>query len=1635
MNRNLRDNLNQINGRFALIVVLLFCVLGAKGQDYTGIYYIANAIWNGSNTGSEYYWYNVNTPEYNWYLVPGADSHLSHYSDAYFNDQYSNTNCGDAADYTGSNYGDPEKPFLTTYRTNRDRNSIWIVKKTGDYYYIIHALTGKYIKYERTYKSFATRKTMHLEDVEGGNPGDVFKYEITENSNSAQSITGFNIRVKNLTSGDRYFNPAGDNWPRYYGTQDGNKKPYSSGMVGIYKSEDNASPLTKGSLWPYEDASATLTPIVTDNGDRTVTISMPTGYEVYDVYYTTDGSTPDASSAHATGSVTISDLPADYYGWIKAKAGRFDVLTTTTDSLYVDFNTIAQPTMSISGCDNSITLSCTSPETSIYYTLDGSEPTEFSTLYTEPFYAADGITVKSIAYRYTNHSAVATQNVVYTHTALPTITFSLTTLTCILACPDNDATIFYTYTTDNTEPSDPNPDPNPNDPSQAYNDPIDIPQNVTFRIKVIAKNSNLLASCVVENSITLDNVVNDLTSLQNITGSNHYLVVRDIDASGLQNSIAGFSGTLESLVKEDGTFYTISGLSKPLFASTDGATIRNLTFDNVNITSGTNVGTLVAEADGATRIYNVGVLGGSVSGSNNVGGLVGLIKENSSVRVVNCYSYADVSRGDYAAGIVGKNEGTVSDDGTVGNVRIALCMMYGDVTDASNISPVYGGNHVDNKMNYLEYNYWRYRAELPYTVLNDQLPVENDDYLTRFPFFRHILNSHRELAAYFLFGGVSCHDMSEITQDDFDEIGHWAVKKDVAPYPIIEPWPTNTTTTPTYEHNNLPSTTENYAGKLLTEMGTDGYLRVKVVIDGTTITNNLRLPITDMDTLGYDFTWGKVVLPFANEFSGWTYDYSKICTGWKITDVSPAGQEVFEHYNVSNRKCTTKDLFETTGFIFAQGGNYIVPYGVTGIEITANFATAYYLRDEGYEIAYEKDGVSAPPNSSGPSGYTTRTALAGNTPTTYHGRPVYNTLAAALDAMDNKSTTHDQAIVLVGNYHLDDFNLTVSNRCKKGYTFMSIDADNNQEPDYAIYSNNTMNRPAIPPTRYDFVAFIPMGMSSHVTGALFYPNTPIWKPRGWFEITETGLMFANQFEIESNNFNDQNSINNRCIINGGYFTQMVRGKDAGCERLSYYQIGGKAYIKEFYPGSHSASVTKAKLVPVNVTGGEIEQCFMTGYGKNKTTNVPGIAYGPDIYFWCAGGRIHKFLGAYMEPPVESSSNAYNNPGTVNMTAKIDHARIYRFFGGGTTSNARITGNIKVTIDNSFVDFYCGGPEFGDMVTGENGKTVETTANNTTFREYYGAGYGGTAITYTNDEDDTKALSNGYTYPLGFFTSHYGASRLQYKPGYGIGNCYKYEFIMHSRGHQSVARFYTGYAMFSLAKTGNVTNTLTNCTVLGSFYGGGCQGTVDGTVTSTLTGCTIHESAFGGGFKAESNEVKVYTTTYPNPRSSYIAPIGIFSDFGPIPPPETYTWEQGYETTQNTVSGTTLYTSEDITMSNLGNVNGAITITLDGHTVVRENVFGGGNESKSLNDATVIIKGNSVIGTEGEASTGNVYGGGNKASVGVVTSGTPGNTTVKLQEGARVLGNVYGGGNEGPVGGDSKVIIQNESGTTTEPTEP
>ena len=380
-------NMNVIREHLRKLLFFIILTLGTTavwGQDYSGVYYIANKIWNGSNTSSPYYYYSSSTPEYNWYLVPAKDPQLTHKSDAYFNAQYVNTD-SKAVDYTGDNYGDPEKPFLTTYRTNRDNNSIWILKKTGNYYYIIHGLTGKYVKYEPPYKSFPLRKTMHLEAVDSESPDNAFQFSIT--TNTSNGITGLNIAPRNKTG--NYFNPAGDNWERYYGTNGGNKTPYSQGLVGLYSSD-----LDKGGSWPKENA-AFAAPTINDNAYPTITVTdsneLPSGYHFRYTFGDGTQSDPTAESAILEGgSFTVTSS-----GTLKVVIERYGIILTRVASKELG---PAKPTFNVSN-DGSVSISATGG--TIYYTLDGNTPTTSSTPYNSSISASDiasaeGMAIKAI---------------------------------------------------------------------------------------------------------------------------------------------------------------------------------------------------------------------------------------------------------------------------------------------------------------------------------------------------------------------------------------------------------------------------------------------------------------------------------------------------------------------------------------------------------------------------------------------------------------------------------------------------------------------------------------------------------------------------------------------------------------------------------------------------------------------------------------------------------------------------------------------------------------------------------------------------------------------------------------------------------------------------------------------------------------------------------------------------------------------------------------------------------------------------------------------------------------------------------------------------------------------------------------
>ena len=205
-----------------------------------------------------------------------------------------------------------------------------------------------------------------------------------------------------------------------------------------------------------------------------------------------------------------------------------------------------------------------------------------------------------------------------------------------------------------------------------------------------------------------------------------------------------------------------------------------------------------------------------------------------------------------------------------------------------------------------------------------------------------------------------------------------------------------------------------------------------------------------------------------------------------------------------------------------------------------------------------------------------------------------------------------------------------------------------------------------------------------------------------------------------------------------------------------------------------------------------------------------------------------------------------------------------------------------------------------------------------------------------------------------------------------------------------ARIFVEYVKFSLATCRNVTSTLTGCTILNDYYGGGSLGKVSGHVTSTLDSCTVYGNVYGAGFSASLPTVEVDSIGF-RVEPYYYENLGTYRT-GVKGQTTTYTWEEGNSISVDN-SSHILYTTEDL--DSLGTVTGNVTLTLKGNTVV------GTLEGSAL-----------------KAGTGSVYGGGAESAV-------TGNTSVILEGHIHILGDVFGGGDEGEVDGNSQVILKDD----------
>ena len=1143
----------------------------------------------------------------------------------------------------------------------------------------------------------------------------------------------------------------------------------------------------------------------------------------------------------------------------------------------------------------------------------------------------------------------------------------------------------------------------------------------------------------------------------------------DSRTNGIGTSDIPFKGVL------DGNFVEFSLGSNPLFEKVDGAIIKNVFISSASVSTEGATGAICCTATGATRIYNCGILDGTVGSTGNAtdnpktanccGGLVGLLDGTS--RVINCYSFATITGGNRVGGIVGYNNGTKNASSIT--TMVMNCMFYGNITDGNKVSPVYGGNTIANTganglntYTYYAYNKLHSEDSKAIDFFNCSLAAKEEN-LTRFEYYRQLLNGNRKLAALY-----ALNDATK-GEGENNEMAKWVLDRDIAPYPILKKQgkypslinydPERTYDTESGRMISRPSYSEDNRNK----GGTMGTL--KIIINnvgsnapttGASIVNSELTPVrTDKDYDDYNFNYDKVQLPYYNDVGTGNYTQNKVVTGWKITDVTiGSGDDVAEKgtftpsdtwngYNFADRKTYAKDIYSSTNpRVFSQGAYFDVPYGATSITIEPYWGTAAYICDPNYDVvvAFNND------NNSGTNVDVLSAGTQGNS-VLADGQPIYNVLESGKTIFDNietalgtlsGSTVYDNALVLVGNLHL--WNVPSGNSTP--FTIMSVDLDKDNEPDYSLIYTH-YNRTAVSPIRFDFLNVPGMAMTQKpsTAGTDKLRNVPIFRPKGWFEVTNTCLISFSQLEYENpSGFTKSDA---PVILLGGEYEQFVSTQNSAPTHTQYIHVGSNAYFKDFSNGTHSDGWSATKHIPISATGGDYDTFYLSGAYRPDA----GVPEDDDAEGYISGGRFGEVAGAGQQQ-IDG-----------NVRWQIYDADIRDFYGGGVNDEKPITGNIIVDIFNSHVTTYCGGPKFGNMqkegstritwATNKEGtrtsyrdkdirenRTVTTNAYGCTFNEYFGAGYGG--ISYvrkrTQDASTTTQWSTwetNYTNNKGKYfdgtTTHIGDGTAGSKGGPGVAVDFDYEFFVWSTG-KSGGRFYNKYASLSLATTNNVESNLYGCNITNNFYGGGHLGKVDGTITSNLNGCTVGGNVFGAGYSADKPTVPytdggfttnpsivedifnygAKTTDIKNLELKQVATTALVDNQPAI---------ELYGTTK-TINGVTIHGSinTDVELDKLGVVAGIVTLNMNDYTVgsttkkttITGNVFGGGESSAATNNVFVNISDNSTVT--------NVYGGGDQGDVG-------GNTTVTLKDNVEVNGNVFGGGNEAPVSGSATVNIE------------
>ena len=1390
-----------------------------------------------------------------------------------------------------------------------------------------------------------------------------------------------------------------------------------------------------------------------------------------------------------------------------AKPNPIGLWNNTGSSQWTLVTVPAKPIITV----NDINVTISSDLDKVYYTIDGTTPTSSSrqgksvTLAYGPSYIVKAVCIYHDGISGADWtSEIATSNQIKVDLLNPIITRSGSDV-IINNSQSSGVTFRYTFSNDGSFPA----DPVPGGAGDDYTSALPLTANARNVFKAIAYNvvgEATYTSDIITFVVDLRSAIT-ISSLDEITNSSgSYKFGTGFSATGtpkeggveIGTSTNPFRGTI------DGNLVEFELSSSPLFDYVQDATIKNVIISKATISTSGNAGAIANNALGVTRIYNCGVLAtgsnvgsdkdgyteittcsSTISGSGYVGGIVGLL--DGSSRVINCFSYANITGGSYVGGIVGYNN--VAYNATGYKTMVMNCMFYGDITGGNSKAPIYNGKIITNDGDADGVNNFNYFWAGASYVQNKEIDTEKYNcalsaetrYLQRFEFFRHLLNSNRELAAWWATGNAA----------NKDEMMKWVMEPSqigtATPYPILKA-PDRYPSVVNIDVNH----SETYKGRDLT-VGPKMSTTLSVNIQNSTTdavfgaptganitTPSLSLNIMGKDPNHFNFNYYKVQLPYYNDVGTKNYTDNKVVTGWKIVSISggtteystdndnndatPADAEAEANangditlttpYNFADRLCTDKDLYSVSGRVFSQGAYWDVPEGVTAITIEPYWGRAVYLSDAYWDVTYKNSSTDA---MDGAANVTTvgggiryengkKYNLATHSRDDTNGQIVYTSMSNAIastalysgiaEATRNNHSVYDYAVVLVGNYHIN-YKGSIESSNSKPYTVTSIDLDGDNEPDYS-YILRFNGRLRVHPVRIDFLNAIGLGMAQKSTGGTGTYNFGIMQPKGWFESTNTSLFRMTQFEYDRSG-----RVNSPMILQGGVIEQWVTvggAEDTNQEgkTVSYYHVGGNVWFKEFHIGVHQDKNTYdaknnpnpdqfvSPHPPISVTGGDFDEFYLTGL-----YNTPNNTYYDNAECYINGGRFGKVAGTGMQGLGKAGGAGVTGGPTEtgNIIWQIDNADIDEFYAGGINAAHIAEGNIYTVIKNSRVDQFCGGPKFGNM---NSNKVVVTNAENCTFRTFFGAGYGGNSYNrrYPKNKDNIINLTGNDSWNS--WLSGNDGLKYRYDSDYGgVETRIDYQFIPRSNNTANVARLFVDYVSFSLATTHNVTSKLKGCTIKK-----GKLGRLDIKDDDQRLGNYYGGGSLGkveGPVKSTLTNCTVEGNVFGAGYSATLPTVNVMKN--------SFKKQPEYDQNLGAYLKAELPETEAVYnwsyKETVNSTETAIeTIGSEHYLYTSEDIRAENHKLGSVSGAvtlTITTLGNgktSTIGTSGDTTSGNVYGGGDESYVS--NADTPSNayTVVNIAGNTEVFGNVFGGGNNGEVSGSATVNIVQTLPTTT-----